>query len=88
MARISKYKNAQTDVSVRLLEITHIEALEMTLGEIEVKQMRYGISDAQLSDFLNIDKAVMSTFKKNGKLPKYYIKSIYFLFKYLERELK
>jgi hypothetical protein len=88
MARISKYKNEQTIASVTLLEITHSEALKMTLEEIEVKQMRYGLSDAQLSDFLNIDKAVMSTFKKNGKMPKYYIKSIYFLFKYLDRELK
>jgi hypothetical protein len=87
MARISKYKNAQTVATVTLLEITHDEALQMTLEEIESKQMRYGLSDAQLSDFLNIDKAVMSTFKKNGKMPKYYIKSIYFLFKYLEREL-
>jgi hypothetical protein len=87
MARISKYKNAQTVATVTLLEITHDEALQMTLEEIESKQMRYGLSDAQLSDFLNIDKAVMSIFKKNGKMPKYYLKSIYFLFKYLEREL-
>jgi hypothetical protein len=88
MARISKYRNDMTDISVELAEVIQNESSKMTLQDIENRQTYYGISDAQLSDFLNIDRAVMSMHKKKGLLPRYYITSIYLLFRHLERELK
>jgi hypothetical protein len=88
MARISKYKNEMTDISVALAGVIQKESLKMTLQDIESKQTYFGISDAQLSDFLNIDRAVMSMHKKKGQIPKYYTISIYLLFRHLERELK
>ena len=88
MARISKYKNEMTDLSMKVCEEIQREVLKMTIEEIEQRQNRYGISDAQMSDYLSIDRSAMSSFKKNGKIPKYYLVSIFFLFRYLEHELK
>jgi hypothetical protein len=87
MARISKYRNDMTEISVKLGEVIQKESFKMTLQDIESKQTHYGISDAQLSDFLNIDRAVMSMHKKKGQMPKYYITSIYLLFRHIEGEL-
>jgi hypothetical protein len=88
MARVSKYKNEMTDLSVKVCEEIQREVLKMTIEEIEQRQNKYGVSDAQMSDYLSIDRSAMSAFKKKGKIPKYYLVSIFFLFRYLERELK
>jgi hypothetical protein len=88
MARISKYKNEMTELSMNVCEEIQREVLKMTIEEIEQRQNKYGISDAQMSDSLSIDRSAMSAFKKNGKIPKYYLVSIFFLFRHLERELK
>jgi hypothetical protein len=88
MARISKFRNEMTDISAEVAEKLQKEALKMTIEDIEKKQTIFGLSDAQLSDFLSIDRAIMSMYKKKGEMPKYYVASIFLLFQYLETNLK
>ena len=89
MARISKYENALTDKSINLASDMNKKAINLTIDEIEALQMKYGMSDAHLADFLEIQRAIISYWKSGKReLPKYYIFNIYFLFKYLEEGFK
>jgi hypothetical protein len=88
MARISKYKNEMTNLSLEICDEIQIDILKMTIGDIEERQEKFGISDAQMCDYLNINRSSMSASKKNGKIPKYNLVSIFYFFEYLERKLK
>lgn len=89
MARKSKYENTLTDKSINLASDINKKATCLTIDEIEALQTKYGVSDAHLADFLEIQRSIIS-YWKNGKreLPKYYIFNIYFLFRYLEERFK
>lgn len=85
MAMISKYKNENTDWSNEKGEEFTINALSMTLDEVEQNQKKYGISNIDLENHLKISVSVLSRWKnKKKEIPEYYKISIYAFFKYLE----
>jgi hypothetical protein len=85
MARISKFDNALTVMSKQHGDAFREEALKLTLTDVEILQMKYGISDADLSRILEIDRMVISYWKNSKReLPKYYIFNIYCFFQYLD----
>jgi DNA-binding transcriptional regulator YiaG len=87
MARISKYENEWTELSKQYGEKFREDALKLTLEDIEALQMKYGISDAELSNILEINRMVVSHWKtRKRELPKYYLFNIYAFFQYLEKK--
>jgi DNA-binding transcriptional regulator YiaG len=86
MARISKFENTFSETSKEYGEDFKKEALKLTLEDIESLQVKYGISDAEMSKILEINRMVISHWKtQKRELPKYYLFNIYSFFQYLEK---
>jgi DNA-binding transcriptional regulator YiaG len=89
MARISKYENTRTEKSITLATQLNRIATQISIEEIENLQMKYGISDGQLADFLEIQRSIISLWKSGKRgLPKYYLINIFLLFKYLDDKME
>ena len=89
MARVPKFVNENTSVAQTHAEEIHNESVNLTKELVETQQSKFGLSDTDLSNYLEIDKMVLSRWKNGVRgLLKYYLISINFLFKYLEQRMK
>ena len=85
MAGVSIYENENSKKSIKLGKQFKDEVFSLSLEEVENLQMRFGVSNVELSQTLGISMATISRWK-TGKteLAKYYKVNIYCYFKYLE----
>jgi DNA-binding transcriptional regulator YiaG len=85
MARLSKYHNEHTDKSKIFAENLFKELSLFTVEEVDGLQLKFGISDVDLANFLHLNRSVISLWK-NGKrdITDYNKLTMYLFFKILK----
>jgi DNA-binding transcriptional regulator YiaG len=85
MPRVSKYNNDKTDTSKQFLDNLLDNLKTFTFEDVEKMQIEYGISDAELSDYLFLNRATISLWKTGKRdLTDYNKLTIFLVFKLLK----